>query len=93
MLKREHDELTKRILCEQQNNPTAGDFTKMIKDDFKMCSIAYNEHEITSSHNEQYKKLIKTNLEKAAFNIWSANNKVTQRFVTSSTTSLRYNHN
>ena len=41
----------------------------MIKDDFKMCSITYNEHEITSSHNEQYKKLIKTNLEKAAFNV------------------------
>ena len=45
LLKREDDELTKRILREQQNNPTAGDFTEMIKDDFKMCSITYNELE------------------------------------------------
>ena len=36
LLKREDDELTKRILREQQNNPTAGDFTEMIKDDFKI---------------------------------------------------------
>ena len=56
LLKREDDELTKRILREQQNNPTAGDFTEMIKDDFKMCSIAYKEQDIISSHEEKYKK-------------------------------------
>ena len=47
LLRREDDELTKRILREQEKNPTAGDFTDMIKDDFKMCLERTGDYFIT----------------------------------------------
>ena len=68
LIMRDDEELTKRILREQQVHPTPGDFLELVKDDFKMCKMLYNEEQIMSSSQEQYKKIIKTNLEKAAFN-------------------------
>ena len=67
LIMRDDEELTKRILREQQVHPTPGDFSELVKDDFKMCKMLYNEEQIMSSSQEQYKKIIKTNLEKAAF--------------------------
>ena len=34
LLKRDDEELTKRILQKQENNPCAGDYSILVKDDF-----------------------------------------------------------
>jgi hypothetical protein len=67
LMMRDDEELTKRVLREQQVHPTPGDFSELVKDDFKMCKMSYNEEQIMSSSQEQFKKIINSNLEKAAF--------------------------
>ena len=46
ILKRENQELVKRIYQEQLKNPTKGDFTELIKDYFKTLNIIQNDDEI-----------------------------------------------
>ena len=47
MLKRDDEELTKRILREQENNPCAGDYR--LQDDFAKLEMVYDENYIISS--------------------------------------------
>ena len=69
ILSRDDEELTKRILREQQCHPSPGDFVKLIKDDFDVCDLTYNEDIIIMSGKEQFKKMINTNLKRAAFKV------------------------
>ena len=68
ILKRENQELIKRIYNEQINNPTKGDFVEMIKDDFKTFNIVQNDEEIRNSTTSTYKEHIKKCAKSAAFN-------------------------
>ena len=49
ILRREEEELTKRILREQQRNPSPGDFYNLAKDDFVKCGLLYDEGFILSA--------------------------------------------
>ena len=68
ILKRENQELIRRIYNEQLNNPTKGDFVEMIKDDFKTFNIVQNDEEIRNSTTSTYKEHIKKCAKSAAFN-------------------------
>ena len=59
ILKRENEELIKRIYKEQLNNPTKGDFVELIKDDFKALNIIQNDDEIKNMKTSTYKDHIK----------------------------------
>jgi hypothetical protein len=48
LLGREDEELTKRILREQQRNPCPGDFSELVKDDFERNNMEYDENAIVS---------------------------------------------
>ena len=61
------EELTKRIFREQQRNPTPGDFSELVKEDFTKNKIEYKEDFITSSKVSDYKSFIQKNVKKAAF--------------------------
>ena len=67
LIMRDDEELTKRIFRELQAQRTTGDLSELVKDDFKMCNMSYNEEQIVSSSQDRYKKMVKANIEKAAF--------------------------
>ena len=67
LLKRDDEELTKRILREQQSNPTPGDFVLLIKDDCDRIGMLYDENFILS-RGSGYKTYIKKQIRNAAFN-------------------------
>ena len=66
ILRREEEELTKRILREQQRNPSPGDFYNLAKDDFVKCGLVYDEGFILSA-GRGYKSYIKKHIRKAEF--------------------------
>ena len=66
ILKREDEELTKRIYREQERNPTTGDFVELVKDDFATKEMKYDENFITMSSGPIFKHTVKTQVEKAA---------------------------
>ena len=66
ILKREDEELTKRIYREQERNPTTGDFVELVKDDFATKEMNYDENFITMSSGPIFKHTVKTQVEKAA---------------------------
>ena len=68
ILKREDGELTKRIYKAQADNPTSGDFVELVKEDFKMIDVEYDEGKITNMSREAYKHLIKGKIKMAALN-------------------------
>ena len=66
ILKRDENELTKKILKFQMNNPTVGDFIELIKNDFTMIGEKININEIEQTSVRSYKKFIKEKIRKAA---------------------------
>ena len=66
LLKRDDEELTKRILREQQKNPCPGDFALLIKDDCKKIDKLYDENFILAS-GSGYKAFIKQQIKSATF--------------------------
>ena len=67
ILKRNHTELTNRIYEEQKRNPTTGDFTELIKEDFKLIGEIQNDEIIRNTSISAYKSHIKSSVKSAAF--------------------------
>ena len=67
ILKRDNQELIKRIYNEQLRNPTKGDFVELIREDFKTLSIVQNDNEIQNMKTSTYKEHIKKSTKSAAF--------------------------
>ena len=66
LLKRDDEELTKRILREQENNPCAGDYSMLVKDDFAKLEMVYDENYIISS-GTRFKVQVKQKIRDCAF--------------------------
>ena len=67
ILKREDDELTKRIYRAQANDPSPGDFIELVKNDFCMIDVEFNERKIAAMTKESYKNFVKRKIRIAAF--------------------------
>ena len=67
ILKREDEELTKRVLKAQITNPCPGDFIKLVEKDFKRLGNPFDIDFEENSSTECYKKLVKTKVKNAAF--------------------------
>ena len=68
ILKRDDEELTKRILREQQRNPSPGDFSELIKSDFHKYGIDYDENKVINMKEDEYRKEIRKHVKTTAFN-------------------------
>ena len=66
LLLRDDEEVTKRVLRQQQQNPSPGDFSLLIKDDFRKMDMMYDENNIISV-GIGFKKLIKDAIRITAF--------------------------
>ena len=66
ILKREENELTKRILVAQKNAPCPGDFVNLVEADMKMANLNMNYKEIESVSTEGFKKIVKMKIKDAA---------------------------
>ena len=66
LLLRDDEEVTKRVLREQQHHPSPGDFSLLIKDDCRKMDMMYDENNIISA-GIGFKKLIKDAIRIAAF--------------------------
>ena len=66
ILKRNENELVKKILKAQMENPTIGDYIELVKRDFAMIGEEINVNEIEQTSVNSYKKLIKNKIRKAA---------------------------
>ena len=67
ILRRENNELVKRIYQEQVRNPTKGDYSELIKDDFKIINEVQDDVKIQNTNTNQYKTHIKKCIRAAAF--------------------------
>ena len=65
---RDEEELTKRILREQQQNTSPGDFWELVSDNLKLLGHNYNEEFISNSGSNKYKTHMKHLTRVAAFN-------------------------
>ena len=59
ILRRENNELVKRIYQEQVRNPTKGDYSELIKDDFKIINEVQDDVVIQNTNTNAYKTHIK----------------------------------
>ena len=66
LLLREDEELTKRILREQERNPSPGDYSVLVKNDCDKLGMVYDENFVITKRDE-YKTFIKKNIRKNAF--------------------------
>ena len=66
LLCRDDEELTKRVLNEQEKNPTEGDFILMVKDDFEKIKVPYDRQFIESA-GKKYKEFIKQKVREYAY--------------------------
>ena len=67
ILKRNDEELTKRVYKAQSENPIFGDFYHLVKSDWEMIGETMNEEYIRPSNKNTYKKHIKKKIREAAF--------------------------
>ena len=67
ILRRENNELVKRIYQEQVRNPTKGDYSELIKDDFKIINEVQDDVVIQNTNTNAYKTHIKKCIRAAAF--------------------------
>ena len=67
ILKREDEELTKRVLLAQLNDPCEGDFIQLVKKDLQTIGLPFDMPYITSANVEQFRKLVKNKVKQAAF--------------------------
>ena len=66
ILKRSDNELIKKILKAQMENPTIGDYIELVKRDFEMIGEEINVNEIEQTSVNSYKRFIKNKIRKAA---------------------------
>ena len=67
ILKRNPEELIKRVFIAHKNNPTEGDFINLVQEDFSLAKIPYDENAITAMGEDQYKEYIKKHIQAATF--------------------------
>ena len=66
ILMRDDGELTKRIYKEQICQPTVGDFSELIRQDFDSTGLIYDGDQIISSSHHLYKQTVKRHIRAAA---------------------------
>ena len=66
ILKREDEELTKRVLQAQINSPCPGDFIKLIEEDFQTLGISMDVALVTQTSVDVFKQLVKSKIRNAA---------------------------
>ena len=66
ILRRDNDELTKRVYIAQQSDPCEGDFAKLVQDDFNMVGMTYDQNLIEHTGVEIFKTTVKTKVREAA---------------------------
>ena len=59
ILDRDNSELLKRVYMAQKEQPTNGDFSELVKEDFKTIGEDLNEFDILAMGKYKYKKFIK----------------------------------
>ena len=67
ILKRNHEELTRKVYEQQKINATKGDFYLLVKEDFEMIEKDMNEDEISGTNAKAFKSEIKKKVKIAAF--------------------------
>ena len=67
ILKRDDEELTKRVFREQERNTTPGDFVELVKADLAKYNIDYNEEFIKASKEDDFKSFVRKKIKEAAF--------------------------
>ena len=67
ILKRNDNELIKRIYRAQAQDPSPGDFIELVKKDFEMIKEDFNENKIQNMTKGSFKKFIKEKIKTAAF--------------------------
>ena len=67
ILKRQPEELLRRVFEAQKTNPTHGDFIMLVKEDFAVMKIPYDENAIIAMEETQYKEYIKKHVKETAF--------------------------
>ena len=67
ILKRNEDELTKKIYKAQKNNPIEGDFYNLVKADWEMMGEEMNEKYISTTSKDALKRHIKERIKASAF--------------------------
>jgi hypothetical protein len=65
ILKRDDDELTKKVYFAHKNDPAKGDFTELIKADFALIDETLDEDAVEKSETQSYKKYIKSRIRNA----------------------------
>ena len=68
ILKRNQNELVRRVYIAQRNNPTEGDYCSLVEEDFKHVNISLTENAIIAMNEDQYKYYIKKHVKLTAFN-------------------------
>ena len=80
IMKRGEEELTKRVLLAQINNPTEGDFGELVKKDFQSIGVVFDLSYVESTGVEAFRNHVKNKIRKAAFeyfkNVQKNHNKV-----------------
>ena len=67
ILKRDKNELLKRVYIAQKENPTEGDFAELVKKDFELLGEVIDENKIEAMDSKTYKDHIKAKIREIAF--------------------------
>ena len=68
ILKRHNDELIKRVYSSQKENPVAGDWCEIVKDDLEKIQLDMSDTEIEEMSTYDSKKMIKRRVRQTVFN-------------------------
>ena len=60
--------MTKRIYTAQKNDPTSGDFVKLLNEDFSLINRRQDDKIIQMTNKTDYKKQVKESIKESAFN-------------------------
>ena len=66
-MKRKDEELTKRILLAQLDDPCPGDFGELVKEDCETIGVPFDIYFVENTGVESYRKLVRNKISEAAF--------------------------
>ena len=72
ILKRNNNELTKKVYLCQKESPLVGDWCLLVAEDFNKLDIQMSDEQIEQMHVSDYKKLIKNRAHDAALKSFRA---------------------
>ena len=67
ILKRQDDEIVRKVFVAQQKNPCKGDWIELVLADMKKYNICISEEKISSMSDQQFKVLIKKHINQHSF--------------------------